>query len=192
MANLSKDIRTLPNVITIMRIVLLPFAIGTFLAGFRTLGLVLGALVAITDYLDGYLARKRNQVTYLGAILDQFSDLVVESSLLVLLVAEPLGPSPLVIVVYLFREFWVSTIRRFMAAHQVDIKSNIWGKVKTNFIGWNFLLYFSHTAQIFPEIEPFLGWFTTTALWVGLGFGYLSAWMYTKQFVAGYRTIESP
>lgn len=190
MANFSQDIRTLPNVITLARIALLPIAAGAYLVGYKTLGLTLGIIVGTTDYLDGWLARKRGQVTYLGAILDQFSDLVFEASLLIMLCAEPLGPGPIVVIVYLFREFWVGTIRRFMAAHQIDIQSNIWGKVKTNFICWNFVLYFTHTAQLLPQIEPFLGWFTHAALWAGLGFGYLSGWMYTKQFVAGYRTIE--
>lgn len=192
MANFSKDIRSLPNVITLIRIALLPVAAGAYLMGFKTLGLMLGILVGTTDYLDGYLARKRNQVTYLGAILDQFSDLVFEASLLIMLVTEPLGPTPIVVIVYLFREFWVSTIRRFMAANQIDIKSNIWGKVKTNFIGWNLVLYFTHTAQLIPQIEPFLGWFAEITLWMGLAIGYWGAWLYTKQFVAGYRTIESP
>ena len=79
-----------------------------------------------------------------------------------------------------------------MAAHQIDIKSNMWGKVKTNFLCWNFVLFFTHTAQLIPEIEPYLGWFTHAALWTGLAIGYVGAWLYTKQFVAGYRTIESP
>lgn len=188
MASFKDDIRTLPNLITLARIILLPIAAGSFLMGYKSLGLVLGIIVGSTDYLDGYLARKRGEVTYLGAILDQFSDLVFEASLLIMLCAEPLGPSPIVVIVYLFREFWVGTIRRFMAAQQIDIKSNIWGKVKTNFICWNFVLYFTHTAQLLPEIEPFLGYFTHAALWAGLGFGYLSGWMYTKQFVANYQS----
>ncbi|MGK0360608.1 MAG: CDP-diacylglycerol--glycerol-3-phosphate 3-phosphatidyltransferase [Bradymonadia bacterium] len=192
MADFSKDIRTLPNVITLTRIALLPVAVVAYLMGFKALGLMVGVVVGGTDYLDGYLARKRNQVTYLGAILDQFADLVFEVTLLVLLVTEPLGPTPFVIVVYLFREFWVGSIRRFMATHQIDISSNMWGKVKTNFLCWNFVLYFTHTAELIPQIEPFLGWFTEIALWVGLAIGYVGAWLYTKQFVAGYRTLESP
>ena len=192
MADFSKDIRTLPNVITLTRIALLPIAMIVYLLGFKAIGLVLGSLVGFTDYLDGYLARKNNQVTYLGAILDQFADLVFEASLLILLVTEPLGPTPFIVIVYLFREFWVGTIRRFMAAHQIDIESNIWGKVKTNFICWNLILHFTHTAQLIPQIEPFLGWFAQTTLWIGLGIGYWGAWLYTKQFIAGYRTIETP
>lgn len=192
MADFSKDIRSLPNVITLIRIALLPVAAGAYLMGFKALGLGLGILVGTTDYLDGYLARKRNQVTYLGAILDQFSDLVFEASLLVMLVADPRGPTPIIIIAYLFREFWVGTIRRFMAAQQIDIQSNIWGKVKTNFIGWSLVLYFTHAAQLIPQIEPFLGWFAQASLWTGVAIGYWGAWLYTKQFVAGYRTIETP
>ena len=71
------------------------------------LAIALGALTGITDYLDGWLARRTGQVTRLGEILDQFCDVVLELTLLT--VAVSLGVLPLwVIVVHVLREVWVA------------------------------------------------------------------------------------
>ncbi|HCD27958.1 MAG TPA: CDP-diacylglycerol--glycerol-3-phosphate 3-phosphatidyltransferase, partial [Gammaproteobacteria bacterium] len=79
----------LPNVITIARILLIPFFVGLYMVqqdwSIFAAG-VLFALAAITDWLDGYLARRLNQTTPFGAFLDPVADkLIVVSALIVLI-----------------------------------------------------------------------------------------------------------
>src|SRR5688572_26802035 len=112
---LARDLRALPNIITLLRISLLIVAAAVYFAGARGTGIVLAVIAGVTDYLDGAVARATGQVTRLGEILDQFSDLCYESLVLIVAVAQGFFP-PWVLLVYLAREFWVVCIRRFMAA----------------------------------------------------------------------------
>ncbi len=157
MASFSAELRTLPNLITLSRIVLLLVSvIFCTLTPWPIVGLILGVVAGVTDYLDGWLARRLNQVTQLGAILDQFSDLVFESAALILLVSYAEGPPALVLFIYLLREFWVTTIRRFLSSHGVEIQSHFSGKLKTNVLGWSFMFYFAYVAHLWPAAETFL------------------------------------
>ena len=132
----AADLATTPNLITLSRIGLVVVAAGLFFAGYKLVGVVLGAIAGWTDYLDGWLARRTGQVTRLGEILDQFCDFFFESVVLYVAVAK-FNFLPLwVMIAYLAREMWVSTIRRFMAGHQLNIASNLLGKMKTNFMLW--------------------------------------------------------
>lgn len=190
MPRFATDIRTVPNILTLSRILLVVGCCWLYFADQVGLGLLLGAVAGATDYLDGIIARRTGQVTYLGEILDQFSDLILEATFLLLLLHHPLGCHPAVLVAYLFREFWVGTIRRFMAAHQMNIKSNIFGKLKTNFIGWGFIPWFAYVSDTIPVLSPYLFWIAQLGLYGGLAFGYWSGWLYTRQFITGYNSIE--
>lgn len=65
---------SVPNLLTIMRFVLIPVYLDVFFSGHRKLALVVLLLAGITDVVDGYLARKNNQVTELGSMLDPLAD----------------------------------------------------------------------------------------------------------------------
>jgi CDP-diacylglycerol--glycerol-3-phosphate 3-phosphatidyltransferase len=134
----------LPNSITIFRILLIPvfmaFLLGTvpFLfdeggqaqdAG-AVLAAVTFAIAAATDSLDGYVARRRRQVTVLGTFLDPLADKLLISAALIALVQ--LGNlSAWVAMVIIAREFAVSTLRMVSAAENVVIPASRWGKAKT-------------------------------------------------------------
>ena len=118
-ASIARDLRGIPNLVSLARVLLLFVAIAVWFSGLKTLGIALGVVAGLTDYLDGYLARRMNLVTHLGAILDQFSDLLFETTLLLMVMTSGVdGVPPLwLLIIYLVREFWVTTIRRFMASH---------------------------------------------------------------------------
>jgi phosphatidylglycerophosphate synthase len=84
--SLAKDIRTIPNLITLSRIGLLTIATPLYFQGHYALGLAFAIVAALTDYLDGAVARATGQVTRLGEILDQFCDLCFEALALTLAV----------------------------------------------------------------------------------------------------------
>lgn len=185
-SSLAKDIRTIPNLITLSRIALLAIASSLYFTGRHpAIALGLGAMAGLTDYVDGAVARATGQVTRLGEILDLFCDLCFES--LVLTVAVHRGFFPIYILpVYAFREFWVLSIRRYMASVGKTIPSTIFGKLKTNFLMWGFLPTFVSIAGVFPSWEPYLGYFCQFAIWGGLVLGWFSAIGYTRSFVTGY------
>lgn len=183
----ARDLRTIPNMLSISRMIVITVAAAVFFSGYYTTGVILGIIAGATDYLDGILARKLNQVTKLGEILDQFSDLFFESACILMLVTHPEGPHPMVLFAYLLREFWVTTIRRFLADAQINIASSFIGKLKTNFLGYCFAAYFFHVAHVFPEpVDTVMFWLGVIGLYGGLFWSYVSAWQYTRQFIEHY------
>jgi len=185
----AADLSTAPNLITLSRLVLILIAAAFFFAGYMGIGIVLAIIGGVTDYLDGWLARRTGQVTRLGEILDQFCDIFYESLVLYIAIAQfhflPLWVLP----VYLARELWVTTIRRFMAGHQLNIASNFYGKLKTNLVMWGFFPTYLSIVGAARGLEPALTYLAWAAIGIGLIFGYLSAWDYTRQLIVGYDQI---
>lgn len=187
----ARDLRTTPNLITLSRIGLTVVAAGLFFAGHERIGMVLAVSGGVTDYLDGYWARRTNQVTRLGEILDQFCDIVFESLLLYIAIATFHFLPFWFLTLYLVREFWVASIRRFMAGHQLNITSSFLGKLKTNFVMWGFLPTYLSIEGILPRLEPALAYVGRGGIALGLLFGLLSGWDYTRQMIAGYDQIAA-
>lgn len=130
-----------PNKLTILRMLLVPVMViiaminipGEFLG--IPLNLVIADIIfaigALTDKLDGYLARKNNEVTTFGKFLDPIADKILVISAFVILVEKGLLPAWIPIVV-IFREFAVSGYRLIAVEKKGNvIAANVWGKVKT-------------------------------------------------------------
>ena len=129
-------IRKLPNTITIFRITSsagIPLLIASGDMDLRFAGLVLFAIAAMTDWLDGMLARQFDAVSNLGRMLDPIADkLLVAGCLLALPVTDSWGwlmflPALMI----LFREVFISGLREFMAGRQIVIHVTTLAKFKT-------------------------------------------------------------
>jgi CDP-diacylglycerol--glycerol-3-phosphate 3-phosphatidyltransferase len=127
----------LPNFITIARILLIPFFVGLYMAqqdwSIFASG-VLFALAAVTDWLDGYLARRMNQTTPFGAFLDPVADkLIVVSALIVLITYHHNAWLTIPSLIIVGREIVISALREWMAEmnDSVAIAVSYLGKVKT-------------------------------------------------------------
>lgn len=123
----------LPNKLTVLRIALVPFVIAAILIEFpfhfTVAGLLFGA-AAITDAFDGKIARRDNLITDFGKFADPLADKILVISVLVCFVKFGLcGAIPLIIII--FREFTVTSVRLVAAAKGTVIAANMWGKVKT-------------------------------------------------------------
>ncbi|MFK4784773.1 CDP-diacylglycerol--glycerol-3-phosphate 3-phosphatidyltransferase [Fusobacterium sp. MFO224] len=125
----------LPNKLTITRLLLaVPFIY--FLENspenmiYRIIALAIFAVASITDFFDGYLARKHNLITDFGKIMDPLADKILVISALVVMVAIDYIPSWMSIVV-IFREFLISGIRMVVAAKGEVIAAIKLGKYKT-------------------------------------------------------------
>jgi CDP-diacylglycerol--glycerol-3-phosphate 3-phosphatidyltransferase len=184
-STIGHDLRTLPNIITSLRILLLWLGVMLYFHVSEGVGIAFCIAAGLTDYLDGYIARRTKQVTRLGEILDQFGDLCFESFLIIIMVARGFLP-PYVIYLYLFREFWVTCVRRFMAEAKMNVPSSLVGKAKTNILMWGLLPCFLSAGGVLPVAEPYLGHVGRFLIGAGLLAGYISALGYTKAFVAGY------
>jgi CDP-diacylglycerol--glycerol-3-phosphate 3-phosphatidyltransferase len=190
MGSIRNDLRTVPNVITLSRIALLLVGVAVYFYVSRGVGIALAIMAGVTDYLDGYIARRTNQVTRLGEILDQFCDLCFESFIIVIATLQGFFP-PFFIFVYLLREFWVVCLRRFMAGASMNIPSSLAGKVKTNLIMWGFFPTYLSIGGLVPAAEPYLGHVGRIMVGLGLVAGYYSALGYTRAFATGYAQATS-
>jgi CDP-diacylglycerol--glycerol-3-phosphate 3-phosphatidyltransferase len=96
----------------------------------ETLGVVIFLTAAATDWLDGFLARRRGEVTTLGKLLDPIADKLLTGSAFIALVELGLAPAWMVVVI-VGREFAVSGMRNIAASRGVVMAASKWGKVKT-------------------------------------------------------------
>jgi CDP-diacylglycerol--glycerol-3-phosphate 3-phosphatidyltransferase len=189
-STIRKDLRSIPNIITLSRIVLIWLGVLVYFYVSHGVGIGLSILAGVTDYLDGYVARRTKQVTRLGEILDQFCDLCFESFILIIATLQGFFP-PYFIFLYLFREFWIMCLRRFMAGARMNIPSSLAGKVKTNLIMWGYFPSYLSISALVPAAEPYLGHVGRLAVGLGIVAGYYSALGYTKAFAAGYAEATS-
>ena len=127
----------LPNLLTLMRIVLIPVFIGVFylpFEGAHAAAAIIFALACITDWLDGYLARKLKQMSPFGAFLDPVADkLLVASTLLLLVGAKDIHYIVLPAIVIVGREIVISALREWMAevGSRASVAVGYIGKIKT-------------------------------------------------------------
>jgi len=135
-------ILNVPNVVTLSRIVLIPILIGVYYTpdGWLTretqniIGTSVFIIAGITDWLDGYLARKLNQMSAFGAFLDPVADkLIVVAALVVLLHLEPPRVHAFVALVIIGREIAISALREWMAkvGQAKSVAVAFVGKLKT-------------------------------------------------------------
>jgi CDP-diacylglycerol--glycerol-3-phosphate 3-phosphatidyltransferase len=173
---------TISNILTISRILMVPVLVAILLqedlgSSGRLLAVVILLVASITDALDGYLARVRNEVTRLGTLLDPIADKLLISAALISVVQ--LGYAPAwIIVIILGREFAVSGIRLLAASEGIDVKVSHYGKFKmiTQVIAVALLIYA-------PETEIY-GYYM---LWVVMALALISMALYFTQFWTGIR-----
>lgn len=136
-----------PNKLTILRVLLVPvfmiFGLYQQLPASNILAVLIFVAAFFTDWLDGYLARKNNEVTNFGKIMDPLADKLLVTAALVCLNTTGVV-SPWVTVIILAREFIVSGIRISAASEGNVIAASIWGKAKTmwQFIALTLALFF--------------------------------------------------
>ena len=131
---LSNEIWNLPNALTLLRIFLVPFLVVVLLTKFsgrEYAGLAIFLVAAITDFFDGWVARRRNQTTRMGALLDPIADKLLMSAAFISLVEmDPKHVPAWMVVIIIGREFAVSGLRSIAAQQGVTIAASPLGKGK--------------------------------------------------------------
>lgn len=178
----------LPNLLTLIRIFLVPLLVAalvqqnlrlhwgnTLLLANDLFALTVFLAAAVTDLLDGYLARRWRQVTTVGTLLDPVADKLLISAALISLVEIRLLPGWMVVLI-ISREFAVSGLRSIAAAEGYTIKAGELGKSKMvlQVIGIALVML----SIRWPELRPY----ALAAMWAVVVFGLASAVDYFRQF----------
>jgi len=120
----------LPNKLTVIRIALVPVCLILLALGFPIAAGAVFAIASITDFVDGYLARKNNLVTNFGKFADPIADKILTASMMVLMAAKGLLPVWLPIIV-IIRELMVDGLRLIAVEKGTVVAAGMSGKVKT-------------------------------------------------------------
>ena len=121
-----------PNMLTLLRVILVPVFMWALLSGFYVVAIVIFVVASLTDQLDGYLARKNNQVTTFGKLMDPLADKILTISALVCLLG--IGAKYVtswVVMIIIARELIVTGIRQLAMGENTVIAASQWGKAKT-------------------------------------------------------------
>jgi CDP-diacylglycerol--glycerol-3-phosphate 3-phosphatidyltransferase len=176
----------LPNSLTVGRIFLVPLLVVVLLTEFEgrmvlgvrkeIVGAAIFGLASLTDWLDGYLARRRKQVTTLGQIMDPLADKLLISAALVSLVQMGLAPAWMVAVI-IGREFAVTGLRSLAYSRGVVIAASPLGKIKMMAEVGAVLLLILGGEHLQQLVVP-----GTIALWIVVVTALASAFDYYRRF----------
>jgi CDP-diacylglycerol--glycerol-3-phosphate 3-phosphatidyltransferase len=149
----------LPNVLTLLRILAVPVVVVALLDGTPhgdTLAAVVFALAALTDGLDGYIARSRDSVTTFGKLMDPLADKLLITAALISLVSLNRLPAWVAMVI-IAREFAITGLRSIAADRGVVIAASWMGKVKTVLqIAAVFALIIFNPAPLWADILVYI------------------------------------
>jgi CDP-diacylglycerol--glycerol-3-phosphate 3-phosphatidyltransferase len=157
----------LPNLLSLFRILLVPPLVVVLLTKFEGKewwGLSLFLIAAVMDFFDGYLARRRQQVTRLGMLLDPAADKILVSAAYISLVEmNPHIVPSWIVTVIIAREFAVGSLRSFAAAENLVIPAGFSGKIKTIVQIVSIALLIIHN-----QVEKEFGHLAPISLWVAM------------------------
>jgi CDP-diacylglycerol---glycerol-3-phosphate 3-phosphatidyltransferase len=124
---------TVPNLLTLFRILLIPVLAAALLSGIESgdiVAAIVFAVASFTDALDGWIARRNKDVTTFGKLMDPLADKLLVTSALVSLVALD-RLQAWVAMLIIAREFAVTGLRQLAMEHGEVIHASVWGKIKT-------------------------------------------------------------
>jgi len=173
---------SLPNLLTLSRIVAVPVLIALLWTPDELLyGLAFGLylVVAITDWLDGYLARRMGIVSKLGAFLDPIADKFMVAAVLMMLVAVQLiaGVHVIAAIVILLRELLVSGLREYLAGSQVSVPVSRLAKWKTTF---QMIAQAALILAVAVPGGPWMLWLGLASLWLAAALTVVTGWDYLR------------
>ncbi|WP_029233370.1 CDP-diacylglycerol--glycerol-3-phosphate 3-phosphatidyltransferase [Butyrivibrio sp. VCB2006] len=164
----------LPNKLTVLRVVLIPFFVAFLLLSpgndtFKWIAMAIFILASLTDMLDGKIARKYNLITDFGKFMDPLADKLLVCSAMICLIELGRIPSWIVVII-IAREFIISGFRLIAADNGRVIAASYWGKFKTTFQMIMVILMIANLG----DIVPFYNLVTQIIMWVALALTIIS------------------
>jgi phosphatidylglycerophosphate synthase len=185
-----RDITKIPNVLGILRVLMMLSAVILYYTGLPYLGLAIGICSGLTDIFDGYLARKLGLVTPLGELIDQVADVLAVFLALGLAVVEGLWP---MYVLYLwgFRDISVLALRASAARQGFSLKTVGLGKVANNLNFYAFIpmipaLVMRKAGDFGTESTVFYV-LSLAFIHAGLVLHWITAMIYARKYIRQYR-----
>ncbi|OGR03931.1 MAG: CDP-diacylglycerol--glycerol-3-phosphate 3-phosphatidyltransferase [Deltaproteobacteria bacterium RIFOXYA12_FULL_61_11] len=184
----QRDIRNLPNILSMVRIAVIPLVLVLLSWDHPFLNAAAAGLYAlgtVTDMADGYLARAMNKTTTLGKLLDPLADKLLVIACLIMLVDLDRVPA-ITVVLILSRDFLVTGVRGIASAAGQILPASGWGKLKASSFNISiFCLILGHNYQVGDTPFQFYG---LIFLYLGLFFSLWSAYLYLRVFY--YETLR--
>jgi CDP-diacylglycerol--glycerol-3-phosphate 3-phosphatidyltransferase len=179
----------LPNTLTISRIFFVPLLVVVLLTQFEgrnilgippeVVGAAIFGLASLTDWADGYLARRRKQITPLGQVIDPLADKLLTIAALVSLVQMDMA-SAWIVAIIIGRELAVTTLRSIAYARGVPMPASPMGKLKM--VGEVVAILALILAHGDLRLADALNWIGQFALWLVLATALISAFEYFRRF----------
>jgi CDP-diacylglycerol--glycerol-3-phosphate 3-phosphatidyltransferase len=195
--NLRAEFTNLPNILTMARVAVVPlvlYFIDNYSPTRSFIATMLYIAASVTDFLDGYLARRRGQVSVLGKFLDPLADKLIVMAALVFLVAAGRAPAWLAVALEA-RELAVTGLRGIATQEGLVIAASYGGKSKTalQLVGILFLLvHFRYPLLGFPGIEVDYHAVGLYTLYLSLVMSVFSAVEYVKLFAEAVKRQSRP
>jgi len=168
----------LPNSLTILRIFLVPLLVVVLLTKFTNwefIGVAIFLSAALTDWLDGHIARRRRQITALGAWLDPVADKLLVGAAFIALVEMQLAPAWIVVII-VGREVVVTALRNIALMKGFSLDVSRIGKAKMA------IEVLAITTLILGERSDLLESIGYVALWLAMALALVSAFQYFRRF----------
>jgi len=148
-------IKYIPNILTMLRVVLVPVFVWFFFFAPVTNSLMWSAVIfviaEITDYLDGKIARKYNVISNFGKVMDPLADKLLTGAALIGIAVPPFQLISIgAVFIIIFREVAVSILRQVYVKRKIYLPANNWGKIKTvtQMAGLTFVIIYLALTQV--------------------------------------------
>jgi cardiolipin synthase len=183
------DLLLVPNLISLGRIAGVLAGAACIFLEIWAAALVLGVVAGLTDYLDGYLARRLGQTSQLGALLDSLADILVALTCFALATYLRLWPLYLLIA-WGVRDMGVLAMRASAAQQGITIPTSMLGKVAMNFTGYAYILLAFDLVRPFtgmPRVTSGVHWAGLIIIHAGIALQWAAALIYLRAYAARYR-----
>lgn len=170
----------IPNYLTFARVAAVPVCLVLMLVAPQHVAALLWIFIAasLTDFLDGYLARKWNVVSALGALLDPIADKLLVALMLIYLTTQPAFSAVIFapVAIILLRELYISGLREFLAKRSISLPVSSGGKWKTAMQMIAITLLLAH--PVYPAMVPAIA--GVVLLYLSALLAFTSALQYTR------------
>ena len=177
--------KNIPNILTIIRILLIPFILDAIYKGNYILGIVLFTISGITDVLDGFIARKFNLISNFGKLIDPLADKLTQIAVLMALVYTKIIPLWILVIV-IVKELIMVIGASFLYGKDLVVSSKWYGKVAT------VLFYLAIASSLLIRQFNFNYYFDIIIYYMALVMTIFSLVMYFREFyIKGYFKKEN-